>query len=646
MNQTEVGTIVYHPQHRVGVVQQCVGTERLVAFVAAEDQWVHRSEVTPADNYFQREEWVLESPPKPPLPQHDDWPSKALPYRRGKEWVPKPLRRFTPAPVKKSVCIGYSTNYHTRLLLYFAQLARLEGAEVFPSPNSFFIESNEYVCGNLRAAWADDEDRKYTPLDRCYCDQCLDARAQEVELTPRPFIPTAARCRGCGAVDGAKYGKKRCEIKKGLCDRTDCVRSRRFKGNIETIPYKDTTPVHRTLRAWASRTTPQPDFNETGRYLNELRYGSKIEYCPKSRYARAAEVHYPSKVGYVSTKTTLPFTSKYAATRLDFGTTKKYVFTAKTLDFYQVEGRWRVRVIDGESFDVLLPGSRACDAEFLSQREAVQRRTVYNSHPQVLATYAELLRKAPLVEDHKRPLANTMGASTELDRYIILFGLNPNADADAAAKEEARLHKAKVDLPELINQGREIFSTLFTNEEERARFEAEVAAFKQDYPELVGAKLEDLSEQDKIEILSRPRAKRIRILKAKVDGWTWQEIAQELDPGTDPDTLKHRTYYPLPTFAEELAAVDAPVGSITFTVGLAGGSVPKITVPPNATAPEILNVLFAERDKSVRNARNNAKAKAKKQGLDAAATEALILEDSQRVEKAYVDVEEMIKSLY
>jgi hypothetical protein len=65
-----IGAIVFHPQHRVGVVQCVSGPERLVAFVAVDDQWCHRSELLSAQHYFAREKWRpwVAEPMKPRKP--------------------------------------------------------------------------------------------------------------------------------------------------------------------------------------------------------------------------------------------------------------------------------------------------------------------------------------------------------------------------------------------------------------------------------------------------------------------------------------------------------------------------------------------------------------------------------------------------
>jgi hypothetical protein len=54
------GAIVFHVQHRVGVIQQAHGTSFFVAFVAADDAWCHRSELEPVESHFKREEYFAD----------------------------------------------------------------------------------------------------------------------------------------------------------------------------------------------------------------------------------------------------------------------------------------------------------------------------------------------------------------------------------------------------------------------------------------------------------------------------------------------------------------------------------------------------------------------------------------------------------
>jgi hypothetical protein len=282
--ETRSNDIVYHPQHRVGVIQASVGAERFVVFAAAEDQWVHRTELVVADHYFLREQHI---------------PKRIV--RREKPESTTSKKTTMDEVYDVALCLSALDKTPPLPNYVYGKLKPMEP----PSINN---------CPNLRSAWSDEAGSPHLYL--CYCPKCLADRAR---LTPpTPYIGSKRRCRICQAVDGVPYpkhlkslwGSKRkeiCELFRGLCDRPPCERTRRLPGEIPDNQYyphgkgsyplgfvDEEAPIHPDLVDWAQNPLPS-DGNSLSGWGRNSRYGSKIEYKPKDPPKPAAEVRWKNE---------------------------------------------------------------------------------------------------------------------------------------------------------------------------------------------------------------------------------------------------------------------------------------------------------------------------------------------------------------
>jgi hypothetical protein len=226
-------------------------------------------------------------------------------------------------------------------------------------------------CPNLYSAWSSQDIPVPAAINahRCYCPECLGERATESRPQPERYVGSKRRCKLCQAVDGVKYPKflkslrgsrtETCELYRGLCDRSECKRARRFTGDIADIVYapapedkvvKMKNPAEeKALNRWASNPLPSE--------------ANKLTNCWPRPYAKTDEkttAHHWHQVRDGVSATSVP-------PILDFGDPQEDQRKTQRLETCKTADGWKTRLVVDGTFDVI--GEGTCKSSPLSKSD-------------------------------------------------------------------------------------------------------------------------------------------------------------------------------------------------------------------------------------------------------------------------------------